>query len=132
MRPAAGFLPHPHPDLLALSPLSPAATVSPTPRRRAGSARRAIALQFGHAEQIGQQLQGAWRQRRAPRLWPHLVAYLALVALIFGAFATANDRPTDFPLGVGPQLVLALALPAGMLAVQVGRYLRARRSIRAA
>lgn len=85
--------------------------------------------QFGHAEQIGQQLHRAWAQRRVPRLWPALVGYVVLVALIFGAFATANDQPTDFPQGFGPQLLLALVLPAGTLAIQLVRYLRARSAI---
>ncbi len=82
--------------------------------------------QFGHAEQIGRQLQGAWARPRAPRLWPWVGLYLSLVVLIYGAFATANDQPTDFPSHFGDQLLLALALPAGMLAIRVVAYLRAR------
>jgi hypothetical protein len=86
--------------------------------------------QFGHAEQIGQQLQGALAPRRTAPLLPYVIFYLALVALAFGAFATANDQPTDFPRGFGPQLLLALVLPAGTLAIHLVRYIRARRANR--
>ena len=86
--------------------------------------------QFGRAEQIGRQLLRAWEKNRVPRLWLHAVAYLFMVALIYGAFATANDQPTDFPRWVGTQILLALTLPAGTLVIQVVRYLRTRRESR--
>ena len=88
--------------------------------------------QFGRAEQLGQDLHAAWARPRLPRLWPWVGAYLVLVALIFGALATANDKVTDFPNNVGGQLVLALVLPAGTLAFQVVAYVRARQAARGA
>ncbi|HEY8598974.1 MAG TPA: permease prefix domain 1-containing protein [Thermomicrobiales bacterium] len=83
--------------------------------------------QFGHAEQIGRQLQRAEMNARQPRLWPLLLFYACSVVLIFGLLATANDKPTDFPASLAGQLVLALVLPAGMLVIRVVAYLRTRR-----
>jgi peptidoglycan/LPS O-acetylase OafA/YrhL len=81
--------------------------------------------QFGHAEQLGRDL-GRITVRRAPRLWPVLCLYLGMVALIFGLFATANDKPTDFPATWGGQLALAIVLPAGMLTMRLIDVVRAR------
>jgi hypothetical protein len=96
------------------------------------AAIEAALRQFGQAEQIGRQLQHAWEKNRVPRLWLYAVAYLFMVALTYGAFATANDQPTDFPRGAGTQLLLALILPAGTLVIQVVRHLRSRRGSRSA
>jgi len=82
--------------------------------------------QFGDAGRIGRRLRGAWARRRPPRLWPWVTVYLGLAVLIFGAYATANDKPTDFPYGLAEQLVLALLLPSGMLAIGLITYVRAR------
>lgn len=83
--------------------------------------------QFGQAEQIGRQLQQAETKARQPRLWPLLLIYTCSVLLIFGLLATANDKPTDFPATLAGQLVLALALPSGMLIMRIVDYLRARK-----
>ena len=104
-------------------------------RARGLSEDEAVAMalrQFGRAEQIGQDLHEAWARPGQPQLWPWVFAYLGFVALIFGAFATANDQPTDFPYHLGDQLLLALALPAGTLALQVAAYLRGRQRARGA
>jgi hypothetical protein len=82
--------------------------------------------QFGHAEQLGRDLQRASLRETRSRLWPVFLMYVAMVALIFGLLATANDKPTDFPATWGGQLVLALVLPAGMLVIRLIDYLRAR------
>ena len=83
--------------------------------------------QFGQAEQIGRQLERAALSARQPRLWPLVLFYACSVVLIFGLLATANDKPTDFPATFGGQLMLALLLPSGMLAMRVISYLRARK-----
>lgn len=82
--------------------------------------------QFGHAEKIGRGLEAAWERRRAPRLWPHLLTYVCMVAVIFALFATANDKPTDFPYEFADKLLLSMALAAGVVTIHVIQYLRTR------
>jgi hypothetical protein len=84
--------------------------------------------QFGRAEQIGQDL--AVAQQPSRPLWHYLLMYACCVLLIFGFFATANDKPTDFPYGWAEQLLLALVLPAGVLIATVKACVRAVRSSR--
>lgn len=82
--------------------------------------------QFGRAEQIGKDLAAAQQPSRP--LWHYLLMYAGCVLVIFLFFATANDKPTDFPYGWAEQLVLALVLPAGVLIATVKAVIRAVRS----
>ncbi|HEY0607628.1 MAG TPA: permease prefix domain 1-containing protein [Herpetosiphonaceae bacterium] len=82
--------------------------------------------QFGRAEQIGKDL-AALQQPSRP-LWQYLLMYAACVLVIFVFFATANDKPTDFPYGWAEQLLLALVLPAGILIATIKACIRAVRS----
>jgi hypothetical protein len=82
--------------------------------------------QFGHAEQLGRDLQRATQRAARPRLWPVFLLYLGMVALIFALLATANDKPTDFPATWSGQLVLALVLPAGMVVIRLIDAIRIR------
>lgn len=83
--------------------------------------------QFGHAEEMGRELAGAWQQR-LPRLWPALLVYLCQVLAIFVLIALANDKPTDIPYGWPNQLLLAVMLPIGFLVLNISAYVRARRA----
>ncbi|MBV9790200.1 MAG: hypothetical protein JOZ51_18570, partial [Chloroflexi bacterium] len=82
--------------------------------------------QFGRAEQIGKQLAAA--QQRSRPLWQYLLMYAGCVLVIFLFFATANDKPTDFPYDWKDQLLLALVLPAGVLIATVKALVQAVRS----
>lgn len=83
--------------------------------------------QFGGSDQIGKQLRHASKQRRLPNLWLYVGIYLSAVILTLGVFITANDKPTDFPYGLANQVILALVLPAGTLAIGLISYYRAKR-----
>lgn len=81
--------------------------------------------QFGHAEDVGRELAAAQRNRRTLRA--PVISYVCMVVVIFALFATANDKPTDFPYGWINQLLLACILPAGFLTIQIGKYVRFNR-----
>ncbi|HEY0738491.1 MAG TPA: permease prefix domain 1-containing protein, partial [Herpetosiphonaceae bacterium] len=85
--------------------------------------------QFGRAEQIGKDLATIQQPNRP--LWHYLLMYAGCVLVIFVFFATANDKPTDFPYGWADQLLLALVLPAGILIATIKACIRAIRASRA-
>jgi uncharacterized membrane protein len=80
--------------------------------------------QFGHAEQIGQELSQASQQPRMRSLWLPLI-YILTVAVNLAIFAF-NDAPDTW----FAKLVMAFSLPAGILALGVAEvvqtYWRAR------
>jgi uncharacterized membrane protein len=69
--------------------------------------------QFGHAEQVGQALSQASQQPRMRSLWLPLI-YILTVAVNLAIFAINDNPDTWFE-----KLVLALTLPAGVLAPSV-------------
>jgi len=71
--------------------------------------------QFGRAEQVGRGLNRTWQPSQPWSLWAPALIYLVSVLLIFGFFATANDKPTDFPHELGDQILMAIVLPCGVL-----------------
>lgn len=89
--------------------------------------------QFGRAEEIGGELKGAWAKRDATgsrNIGLMLTVYLVSVAAIFAFFATANDKPTDFPYALKDQILLALVLPMGIFVHGLLSYLSARKTSR--
>jgi hypothetical protein len=87
--------------------------------------------QFGPVERIGAELREVLETRRvAPLqgLWKPALIYLISVALIFGFFITANDKPQDFPYERADQILLALVLPLGVFAKVLIDELRLRRA----
>ena len=86
--------------------------------------------QFGDSQRIGSQLRHASKQHRLPNLWLYVGIYLSAVILTLGVFISANDKPTDFPYGLTNQIILAMVLPAGTLAIGLITYHRAKRARR--
>jgi len=80
--------------------------------------------QFGHAEQVGQELDKASPRLRIRSFWLILV-YVITVAVCFGIFVIRDNPETMFE-----KLVMAFSLPAGTLALGVAEvvqtYWRAR------
>lgn len=80
--------------------------------------------QFGHAEQVGQELSKASQRQRMRSLWSLLI-YILTVAVNIVIFAI-NDAPDTW----FAKLVMAFSLPAGILALGVAEgvqnYLRSR------
>lgn len=83
--------------------------------RSEDAAVEAAIRQFGRAEQVGRGLERTWQRSRPRSLWAPALIYLVSALLIFGFFATANDKPTDFPYDLGDQILLAIILPCGVL-----------------
>ncbi len=75
------------------------------------AAVEAAIRQFGRAEQVGRGLERTWQRS----LWAPALIYLVSTLLIFGFFATASDKPTDFPYDLGDQILLAIVIPCGVL-----------------
>ncbi len=69
--------------------------------------------QFGHAEQVGQELSQAPRQKRMRSVW-YLLLYILTVAVNLAIFAI-NDHPDTW----FAKLVMAFTLSAGLLAMGV-------------
>jgi hypothetical protein len=82
--------------------------------------------QFGHAEQVGRELQQSQQPQRLRALLPALLIYLISVGLILAFFVSANDKPTDFPYDLADKIVLACILPAGILVHTVLTHFRTR------
>ncbi len=84
----------------------------------------AAVRQFGHAEQVGQELSKASQQQRMRYLWLILI-YFITVAVSFGIYAINDNPDTLFA-----KLVMAFSLPASILALGVAEivqtYLRSR------
>ena len=80
--------------------------------------------QFGHAEQVGQELSQASQQQRMRSFWLLLI-YLLTVAVCFGIFVINDNPETLFA-----KLVMAFSLPTGVLGLGVAAvvqpYWRAR------
>lgn len=80
--------------------------------------------QFGHAEQVGQDLSQASQQQRMRSFWLILI-YILTVAVCFGIFVINDSPDTLFA-----KLVMAFSLPAGVLGLGVAEvvqtYWRAR------
>ena len=81
-------------------------------------AAEAAIRQFGHAEQLGQELRKASQQQRMRSLWIILI-YVITVAVSFGIYAVNDSPDTLFE-----KLVLAFTLPAGVLALGVGEIVQ--------
>jgi uncharacterized membrane protein len=85
---------------------------------------KAAIRQFGHAEQVGQELSKASQQQRMRYLWLILI-YIITVAVSFGIYAINDNPDTLFA-----KLVMAFSLPASILALGVAEivqtYLRSR------
>ena len=79
------------------------------------AAVEAAIRQFGRAEQVGRGLERTWQRNQPRSLWAPALIYLVSALLIFGFFATANDKPTDFPYDLGDQILLAIVIPCGVL-----------------
>lgn len=76
-------------------------------------AAEAAIHQFGHAEQVGQELGKASQKQRIRSLWLILI-YIVTVALIFGIFVINDNPDTLFE-----KLVMAFSLPGGVLGLGV-------------
>lgn len=87
-------------------------------------AEKAAIRQFGHAEQVGQDLSNvSQRQRMRALLLPFV--YFLTVAVLMAIFIVNDSPDTWFA-----KIVMAISLPAGVLALGVAemiqRYLRSR------
>lgn len=74
--------------------------------------------QFGHAEQVGQELSKAPRQQRMRAFWPFLI-YIITVAVNLAIFAYNDSLDSWFA-----RLVMALSLPLGVLALGVAEVVQ--------
>lgn len=74
--------------------------------------------QFGHAEQVGQELGQASQQQRMRSFWLILI-YILTVAICFGLFVINDNPDTLFA-----KLVMAFSLPAGVLALGVAEIVQ--------
>jgi len=76
--------------------------------------------QFGHAEQVGQELSKATQQKRIRSFWL-IVIYVVTVAVNLAIFIVNDNPDTWFA-----KLVLAFSLPAGVLALGVAEMVQNR------
>jgi uncharacterized integral membrane protein len=87
-------------------------------------AEKAAIRQFGHAEQVGQELSNVSQRQRMRVLFLPLVYFLTVAVLM--VFFIVNDSPDTW----FAKIVMAISLPAGVLALGVAEmiqiYLRSR------
>lgn len=82
-------------------------------------AEKAAIRQFGHAEQVGQELSNVSQRRRMRALFLPLVYFLTVTVLMV-IFIINGNPDTWFA-----KFVMAFTLPAGILALSIGEAIQA-------